>query len=504
MKNGGNVYWLFSLLVTTFLWSQPTASEQHGLFEVSDLSLTEPVDDEVIPAFITNPKQASLIVRQVTKDHERSLRTFSLTSDGRYGDGEINNIQIDKDIIFMDIGKVRNSPLDYIILFRRNAAWWFDPVSGKEHHLLDIQSIYKNVIKDELPNLDVVKDINGDSLEDIMLPGFDGYQLFLQTSPGVFAEPILIDALPSMRASNSGNNIRYRYQDRNLVDVNFDQKNDILIWEAPDLRAFLQTEEGSFYPEQQLVPLGIELEGAEEVEDRLEKEDQSDIQARTFHKISDINADQLPDLVTISITSKGVLNKSTTYEFFMGSQSPSQVLNFPDQPNTQIRSNGIQFDAQEKDFNNDGMTDFIISSVELGFWKIVNALLRGSILIDLDFYQLSQSGYPDKPNITHKIKATYSLSSGKHSLPSVLIVDVNGDQLIDLLVQDDDALQLSYGDGSDGLFESKTQRFDVLMPAIPDLVDTFDLNKDDKMDIILRYQDNERGMEKVVKVLLAN
>ena len=192
----------------------------------------------------------------------------------------------------------------------------------------------------------------------------------------------------------------------------------------------------------------------------------------------------------------------------MGSQSFSQVLNFPEQPNTQIRSNGIQFDAQERDFNNDGMTDFIISSVDLGFWKIVNALLRGSILINLNFYQLGPSGYPDKPNITHKIKATYSLSSGKHSLPTVLIVDVNGDQLIDLLidllVQDDDALLLSYGDGSDDLFESKTQRFDVPMPVIPDLVDTFDLNKDDKMDIILRYQDNDRGMDKVVKVLLAN
>ncbi|MGY8814988.1 MAG: hypothetical protein ACKVHQ_09795 [Gammaproteobacteria bacterium] len=277
MENWGNRHCFFLLLVTTFLWSSPTASEQHGLFEVSDLNLAESVDTEVIPAFITNPNLANLIVRQVTEDHKRSLRIFSLASDGRYVDGEIDNIQIDKDIIFMDIGKVRNSSLDYIILFRRNAAWWLDPVSGKEHHLLDIQSIYKNVVKDELPNLDVVKDINGDSLEDIMLPGFDGYQLFLQTSPGVFSEPVLIDALPRMRASNSGNNIRYQYQDRNLVDVNFDQKDDILIWDAPDLRAFLQTEEGSFYPEQHLVPLGIELEGAEEVEDRLEKEDQSDI-----------------------------------------------------------------------------------------------------------------------------------------------------------------------------------------------------------------------------------
>lgn len=504
MDNRGNGYWLFSLLLATLLWSQLAASEQHDLFEVSDLHMMEPVDAEVMPAFITNPKQANLIVRQITKDFKRSLRIFSLGNDGQYVDGEIDSIHIDTDIIFMDIGKVRNSSLDYIILFRRNAAWWLDPVSGKEHHLLDIQSIYKNVVKDELPNLDVVKDINGDSLEDILLPGFDGYQLYLQTSPGVFSEPVLIDALPRMRASRSGNNIRYRYQDRNLVDVNFDQKNDILIWDETELKAYLQTEEGGFTSEQQAIPLGIELEGAEEVEDRLEREDQSDIQARTFHKIFDINADQQPDLVTISITSKGVLNKNTTYDFFMGSQSPTQTLNFPEQPNTQIRSNGIQFDAQEKDFNNDGMTDFVISSVELGFWKIVNALVRGSMSINLDFYQQSESGYPDKPNITQKIKATYDLSSGKHSLSTVLIVDVNGDQIVDLLVQDDDALKVSYGDGSEGLFERETQRFEVSMPPIPDLVDTFDLNKDDKMDIILRYQDSDRGMEKVVKVLLAN
>ena len=504
MENRRDMYRLTLLLLVTYLWCQPAAGEEHGLFEVSDLKLSEPVNDEVIPAFITNPRQANLIVRQISEDHRRSLKIFSLASDGRYIDGETGDIQIDNDIIFMDIGKVRDSSLDYIIFFRRDAAWWLDPVSGKENHLLDIQSVYKNPIKDELPNLDVVKDINGDSLEDILLPGFDGYRLYLQTSPGVFAEPVLIDVLPRMRASSSGNNVRYRYQDRHLVDINFDQKKDILIWDETVLAAFMQTEQGSFYSEQQAVPIGIELEGAEEMEDRLEREDQSDIQARTFHKIFDINADQHPDLITISITSEGVLNKRTTYEFFMGSQSPTRILNFPNQPNTQIRSDGIQFDAQEKDFNNDGMTDYVISSVELGFWKIVNALVRGSISIDLDFYQLGQSGYPDRPNITHKIKATYDLSSGKHTLSTVLIVDINGDQLVDLLVQDDDALQVSYGDGSERLFTRDRQRFEVLMPPIPDLVDTFDLNNDQKMDIILRYQDSDRGLENVVKVLLAN
>ena len=71
-------------------------------------------------------------------------------------------------------------------------------------------------------------------------------------------------------------------------------------------------------------------------------------------------------------------------------------------------------------------------------------------------------------------------------------------------MQDDDALQVSYGDGSDRLFAREQQRFDVLMPPMPDLVNTFDLNRDEKMDIILRYEDTDRGLEKVVKVLLAN
>jgi len=504
MVNGGNGYWLFSLLVTTILLSQSTASEQKGLFEVSDLYLTESVDAEVIPAFITNPKQADLIVRQITEDHQRSLKIFSLAGDGRYVDGEIDDIEIGEDVIFMDIGKVRDSSLDYIILFRRDAAWWLDPVSGKEHRLLDIQSIYKSVVKDRLPHLDVVKDINGDSLEDILLPGFDGYQLFLQTSPGVFAAPVLIDVPPKMGASNGRNFIWYGFSEPYLVDVNFDHKDDLLFWDVPVLRAFLQKEEGSFSLEQQVVPLGLELEGAEGVSFRLGREDQSDIQARTFHQMSDINADQYPDLTTISITSEGVLNKRTTYEFFMGIQSPTQALSFPEQPDTQIRSKGIQFDAQEKDFNHDGMTDFVISSVELGVGKILGALLTRSITIDLNFYQLSQSGYPDRPNITHKIKATFNLTSGKLYYPTVLIVDVNGDQLVDLVVQDGDALQVSYGDGSDRLFARKRLVFEVPMPLTPGLVDTFDLNKDGKMDIILRYQDNDREMQKVVKVLLTN
>jgi len=100
MANGGNEHWFFPLLVTTILLSQSAASEQNGLFKVSDLNLIEPVDTEVVPAFITNPKLANLIVRQITEDHQRSLKIFSLADDGQYVDGEVDDIQIDKDVIF--------------------------------------------------------------------------------------------------------------------------------------------------------------------------------------------------------------------------------------------------------------------------------------------------------------------------------------------------------------------------------------------------------------------
>jgi hypothetical protein len=144
---------------------------------------------------------------------------------------------------------------------------------------------------------------------------------------------------------------------------------------------------------------------------------------------------------------------------------------------------------KEQDFDSDGQTDMVISTVELGIGKILKALITGSIDIDLHFYKMEDGHYPAKPNLRREITATFSLSSGDMFFPSVLIADVDGDDVSDLLVQEGANLLKIYLGGKDGkLFAKRSVDIEVSMPNEPDLVELADLNSDGKKDIVMRHQ----------------
>jgi hypothetical protein len=167
------------------------------------------------------------------------------------------------------------------------------------------------------------------------------------------------------------------------------------------------------------------------------------------------------------------------------------VPQFSSTPDSRIESKGVQFDMQEKDLNNDGQLDIIVSSVELGLTKLVRALLTGAIRIDLGFYQMKDGVYPELPNIVRTIKATFSFSSGDVFVPTVLMADVTGDGLADLLLQEgDDELHIYLGEATDQLFADDPVEISVAMPRDPDLVQVADLNHDGKQDLILALEVN--------------
>jgi hypothetical protein len=220
----------------------------------------------------------------------------------------------------------------------------------------------------------------------------------------------------------------------------------------------------------------------------MQDEDQSNNSAKALFQITDLDGDEIPDLVTLSIDSKGVFKKKTTYEIHKGTAGDG-IVEFSPVPDSRIESKGIQFEMKEQDFNSDGQTDMVISTVQLGIGKILAALITGSIDIDLNFYQMEDGLYPAKPNLKREITATFSLSSGDMFFPSVLIADVDGDKVSDLLVQDGANKLKIYIGGKDGkLFAKRSVNIEVSMPNEPDLVELADLNSDGKKDIVMRHQ----------------
>ena len=129
---------------------------------------------------------------------------------------------------------------------------------------------------------------------------------------------------------------------------------------------------------------------------------------------------------------------------------------------------------------------------------MLGALVTGAVSIDLKFYQMRNGLYSAKPDLKREIKATFDLRSGDFFFPSVLIADADGDGIDDLLVQEgEDQLNIFLGSGDASLFSKSPTVIDVHMPSDPELVVAADLNRDGKVDLMMRHEPST-GPKKIV------
>jgi hypothetical protein len=494
---------VFILLLSLTITFQGAAE---SLFDVSSLNFGRSIKHSVIPAFLSNSEQAHILVREFNSKGHRFISAFAMSGQKYFSTEAAGVIPVDPEVIFVDTGIVTNSEVESLILFTRNRAWRVDPLTGTRDHLIDFNSLYKRPVADELPSLDLVKDINGDDLDDIMVPDFDGYQVFLQREKGKFDDGKII-GVPVTMDLTWEDYPWYRHAKPYLADVNVDGLQDLLFWDGDHLQGYYQKRNRTFESHSVVYqpPVEFQNEGLAGLSMKLGGgDDQSNVTEKSLFRFADLNSDGLVDIITLNVHSKGVLNKTSTYEIYMGELDASDQLTFPEAPGSVIESDGVQFQMKELDFNEDGRTDFVVSSVEIALTKILAALITGSISQDLQFYQMGESGYSDEPNVVREITTTFSLRTGEVSYPTVLIIDVNGDDLVDLLVQDGHSrLKIYAGNASSRLFDRRPVSFDIPMPNDPDLVEVEDLNKDGREDIILRYDDGDDRRQKTVKVLIS-
>ncbi len=471
---------------------------ENGPFFESTLETESGSDQSILPAYLMNASAADLVVATVTKDNSKSLQLFEMHA-GFYPDNAAYELALAEEVIFLDVAATAGQ--DILVAFYADFAVQLDPRTGATKHLVDFSSIYNGPVDQKIPKLDMVRDLNGDGLDDFIIPGFKGYEVYIQHQDGSFGDEINLKAPPIMDISFRENPW---YQARQIyhTDVTNDGRDDLVFWVVDKFLVYQQLADGAFTvnPIQFSPEIRFDAEGYEGVSMRMGEEDQSDAQQQALFQLRDFTGDGIPELVTLAVKSQGVLKKSTTYNIHTGAsasalevQSANNLPDFQVEPTSKIQSRGIQFDLEEKDLNNDGQIDIIVSSVEIGIGKIIRALLTGSIAINLDFYQMADGFYPEKPNLHREVTATFNMSSGDVFLPTVLISDITGDGQQDLVVQDgQDTLEIFYGVGDGKLFERAAKKVAVEMPRDPDLVESLDLNGDGKQDLLIRLEPEEK------------
>ena len=353
---------------------------------------------------------------------------------------------------------------------------------------------------------DFIQDVNGDGIDDIILPDFEQTNFWLAqpNKQEYFYQSLPI--IPTMELNRNG--VNFEPVKIFFADVNLDEKQDIIWISAGKLHYFSQTLKGDFATQQLSLDLADTIQGLhwwQIKESDGQSLDQSNLTHRVVEQIKDINGDGFVDVIVRYTQSSGVLDRANDYEFYFGNLNKEEQFEFAKTPNTVIKAEGTLTGLKIVDVNNDGKFEVLLSSFELSVSNIIGALLSGGIDQNVLLFAIEDDGrYSQDSIINEEVELNFSLTSGQSGQPIVLLTDVDGDGLQDLILSSgDEKLKIFAGQNSDRLFNRKATTHKILFPKDGALFEHFDINRDGKEDFIMRYgRLDDESMANKVTILL--
>ena len=456
-------------------------------------------EQTVMSAKLRGKESVEFLVVNIDADNNRSLVIYTFEKQG-FSSEPLADLQLDKSLVVID--KIRLGFNEYPVFLDSRSVYLWDTRQLSINKLLDTSSIYRAPQYRKLTRADLVDDVNGDELDDLVIPDFEGYNLFLQQTGSTPEAPVFQKVHLGVSIVSEFFYDRWPwFQGRQYykADYNNDGRVDLIFWDGSVFLVYLQTEDKVFeeVPIINKPQITLEFETANRISFG-SRDHQS--AARFLYNLKDMDGDGVVDLTTLIMNSKGLFEKSSTYEIFKGRRNGSIVL-FDKNALSSVMSKGFQFNLAEKDIDQDGRNDLAMSTVELGLGKIIGALITGGVKLDLEFYRMEEGGYPKSPSVNRQVKAEINFSTGKVFYPSVFIRDMDGDGLHDLLVQHKrDQVRLYPGTGDSELFSRKFRQFDLNMDTEPVFLEPVDVNQDNRMDIVVTFKDSDghRGIRIVV------
>ncbi|MEP1741035.1 MAG: VCBS repeat-containing protein [Kangiellaceae bacterium] len=367
--------------------------------------------------------------------------------------------------------------------------------------LASIQSIYLNSSPQFIAPKKLVKDINGDQLDDIVVTNFSNQTIFVQKLSGEFEKVSLpIKATVDM----SQNDISFSEPRVFNIDTNFDQRTDLVTFKDNQMVSYEQTQDGLFSSIPNTISLPNEISalpwwsirGADG-----ESVDQSQLEHRMVETIEDINGDGISDLMVKQTQSSGVLDRQNNYEIYYG-KNQQGILYFNSEVDTRISAEGTLSGLQIIDVNDDGRKEIMVSSFDIGVSQIIGALMSGSIDQDVYLFTLDEKDkFNAEPLFSEEVDLNFSLSSGRSGQPVILSADLNGDGLNEMLLSaNEERLAIYTGKADEEMFESRAKRHRLQLPKDGSMLSASDLNNDQSDEIIVRYgkQDDEKDRRKII------
>ncbi|MEO2176291.1 MAG: VCBS repeat-containing protein [bacterium] len=447
----------------------------------------------------TAVSNAVLVLIEYHKTEERDLSMYSW---GNKWTLDLN-LRLDPDIQFFDIARIGARNL--LVAYKNPALVVLDPETRKFEPLLTIGSFFKGESRDKVSKIEVFNDLNGDGLDDVMISGFDGWQISMQHRDGSFSTPVTIGPSPMM---NLGSNryVAFTAADAYFLDHNNDGFKDLAFRADGEFLIHHQNPEGSYSRSPVAFDLGID--GISDNGDLTlslgDEADNEKNEEKILSGFEDLNGDNVADLLIQAFEVDGLFGTKTRIDVHFGDLDSKGELTFPSTPDSVILSKGIQFGADRQDIDGNGTTEMMVVSINISLGTIIRALIAGTVSLDTGIYQMAENLYPPKPNLTRKVTATFDFSTGETSIPAIIIADVTGDGLKDLLVQENaETVGIFPGDGSSKVFSDRAISVPLTLPTwlpgVREVVQAEDLDGDKREELVMLVK-IEEGPSRIVTV----
>ena len=376
--------------------------------------------------------------------------------------------------------------------------------------------------RDEIPHVDVTRDVNGDGRDDLVVPDVDGFSVFVQMSDGAFADPVKIGPATDMSGMYGADGYRYDPWSQSRIyemDYNGDGRRDLAFWNEDHFAVHLQDERGLFEPVAETFTTEVAFDS-----DDFGSLSTGDMTGKVLHSLSDLNGDGVADLVTFSLEGRSIANKRSAFEVHFGAPTAEGGTAFARDVDIAFKSDG----SIQLGMDRHGQGELMFTTIDLDFlesslWKRFKGFMGDDIWLDLEFYRVEGGRYPDTPNATrrialdgvpshrepgwvpldivlrgatHELRKTFRLSSTskpqKHwpraFNTTLRIGDVTGDSLADLLIGDHPRIMdIFVGVPGPDLFAQRPQKVEIAVPNDEEYTWLVDLNKDGKQDILMHH-----------------
>lgn len=401
--------------------------------------------------------------------------------------GVVATGEIPAEVFFYDTGDLMGRGTDTLYFLDQRGVAELDIMRGTSRNVAEIHSLYNGTTAQGPAVSDFVRDVDGDGVDDILLPQFGGWLLARKVDSGF--ERFRLD-IPA-RVKVYEDRVSYQPRRPHSGDVDGDGLDDLVFLLDTEFLSFVQRPDRSFPDTGRRDNVGAPL-ASESQRAQWERDDgqvdQSDLEIEEVELVRDFNADQVPDLLTEKSISKGVFDRRSEYHLYLGQRAADSLI-YPDTPDGSIASGGIQFDPLVVDVDGDGLMDIATPSTRLGLARIVSALFSGRIGVDLDVYRMRGDGvYAEDSDYRTRFKVEFDLETGLMRYPAVIIADMDGDGPAELLVQEDaDELSIYPGVGVPELFGKREKTLSLPLPRNGQMVEARDVDDDGRIDLLVRY-----------------